>query len=79
LPLEGSVKSTFYEDKDGEKYDVRGKIGNPQHSIEWTVLFPRSEQIFKGWLFTGNAKAITGSVRQGERETGFYAVRIEEE
>jgi hypothetical protein len=79
LGEDGVVTGAYYSDKDGEKYDVRGKIGNPQHSIEWTVLFPRAEQIFKGWLFTGNAKAITGSVRQGERETGFYAVRIEEE
>jgi hypothetical protein len=50
----------------------------PPHSVEFTVQFPRSEQTFKGWLFTGDARAITGSSRLGEREAGFYAVRVEE-
>jgi hypothetical protein len=29
-------------------------------------------------LFTGDAKAITGTSRLAEREAGFYAVRVED-
>jgi hypothetical protein len=75
---EGGVTGTYVSDKDGSAYDVRGRVGMPQHAIEFTVQFPRSEQTFKGWLFTGDAKAIAGSSRLGEREAGFYAVRAEE-
>ncbi len=74
----GGVSGTYTSDKDGSAYDVRGHIGTPQHSIEFTVQFPRAEQTFRGWLFTGDARAITGSSRLGEREAGFYAIRIEE-
>jgi hypothetical protein len=72
---EGSVSGTYISDKDGAEYDLRGRIGTPQHSIEFTVQFPRTEQTFKGWLFTADARAITGSSRIGERESGFYALR----
>jgi hypothetical protein len=75
---EGGVTGTYVSDKDGSTYDVRGHVGAPPHSVEFTVRFPRVEQIFKGWLFTADAKAITGSSRLGEREAGFYAIRVEE-
>jgi hypothetical protein len=75
---DGGVTGTYVSDKDGSAYDVRGHVGMPPHSIEFTVQFPRSEQMFKGWLFTADARAITGSSRLGEREAGFYAVRAEE-
>jgi hypothetical protein len=75
---EGGVTGTYVSDKDGSAYDVRGRVGTPQHGIEFTVQFPRSEQTFKGWLFTGDARAITGSSRLGDREAGFYAVRADE-
>ncbi len=38
---EGGVTGTYVSDKDGASYDVRGHIGVPQHSIEFTVQFPR--------------------------------------
>jgi hypothetical protein len=75
---DGAVTGTYVSDKDGSSYDVRGRIGVPQHSVEFTVQFPRAEQTFKGWLFTADARAITGSSRLGEREAGFYAVRVEQ-
>jgi hypothetical protein len=75
---EGGVTGTYVSDKDGTSYDVRGHIGVPQHSIEFLVQFPRAEQSFKGWLFTADARAISGSSRLNEREAGFYAVRVEE-
>lgn len=72
------VTGAYYSDKDGQKYEVTGKIGGQPHAIQFTIKFPRTEQTFQGWLFTGNAKAIAGSSRLQEREAGFYATRAED-
>jgi hypothetical protein len=73
---EGSeVTGSYYSDKDGQKYEVTGKIGSPPHSIQFTVALPRTSQVFQGWLFTGDGRALVGSSRLQERETGFYALR----
>jgi hypothetical protein len=74
----GDVDGFYYSDKDGAKYEVSGKIGNPKHQIEFTVTFPRTAQYFRGMLFTGDGRAMAGVSRLQDRETGFYAVRIEE-
>jgi hypothetical protein len=76
---DGEVTGSYYSDKDGQKYDVSGKLGTPKHTIQFTIKFPRTEQVFQGWLFTGDARAITGFSRLQERENGFYAVRVENE
>jgi hypothetical protein len=75
---DGSVGGAYYSDKDGAKYDVHGRIGTPDYSIQFTVQFPRAEQTFQGWLFTGDGKHMAGSSRMNEREAGFYATRVEE-
>lgn len=75
---DGSVSGAYYSDKDGRKYDLRGKVGTPDYSIQFTVQFPRAEQSFQGWLFTGDGKHMAGTSRMNEREAGFYATRIEE-
>jgi hypothetical protein len=75
---EGYVSGALYSDKDGAKYEVRGRVGMPAHSIQFTVKFPRTEQEFRGMLFTGDGKALAGTSRMLEREAGFYAVRLEE-
>jgi hypothetical protein len=75
----GDVTGAFTSDKDGEKYDVTGKIGMPQHSIQFTIKYPRTEETFQGWLFTGDGKALTGSSRMLDHDAGFYAVRVEED
>ena len=74
---EGSVSGAYYSDKDGQKYEVEGKVGQPSHHIQFRVTFPRTIQYFQGWMFTGDGKAITGTSKLQERETGFYAVRVE--
>jgi hypothetical protein len=74
----GELTGAFYSDKDGEKYDVYGKVGNPRHAVQFTIKFPRVEQTFQGHLFTGDARAIAGTSRLQERDAGFYAVRVEE-
>ena len=73
-----TISGSYYSDKDGAKYPVSGRIGTPKHSIQFTIKFPRSVETFQGFLFTGDGQAITGTSRLQERETGFYARRIEE-
>jgi len=76
----GEVTGYYYSDKDGQKYEVSGKVSNsPQHRIDFVVTYPRSAQSFTGYLFTGDGRAITGTSRLQNHETGFYAVRIEGE
>ncbi len=74
---DNTVTGFYYSDRDGAKYDVFGQIGKPTHSIQFTVKFPRTEQIFQGMLFTGDGRVLTGTSRLQEREAGFYAVREE--
>jgi hypothetical protein len=71
------VSGSYYSDKDGQKYEVTGKVGTPLHTIEFTIKFPRTEQTFKGMLFTGNGSAMAGTSRLIDRETAFYATRQE--
>jgi hypothetical protein len=76
----GVVTGHYFSDKDGQKYDVDGKISsNPKHMIEFLITYPRVGQNFTGYLFTGDGRAMTGFSRLAGRETGFYAVRIEDE
>jgi hypothetical protein len=75
---DGTVTGSYYSDKDGQKYEVSGKVGTPPHSIRFGIKFPQTEQTFQGWLFTGDARVLTGTSRLAEREAGFYAQRIEE-
>jgi len=71
------VAGFYYSDKDGGKYPVSGKIGRPAHVIEFQIMFPRTLQHFRGWMFTGDGRAIAGTSRIQERESGFYAIRVE--
>jgi hypothetical protein len=75
---DGGITGAYYSDKDGQKYEVRGKTGTPAHAIRFTVTFPRSEQFFQGMLFTGDARALAGTSRIADREAAFYAVRVED-
>jgi hypothetical protein len=76
----GVVTGHFFSDKDGQKYDVDGKINkDAKNMIEFLITYPRTSQSFTGYLFTGDGKALTGYSRIENRETGFYATRIEDE
>jgi hypothetical protein len=75
----GEISGSFYSDKDGEKYEVNGKVGMPINTVQFTIKFPRVEETFQGWMFTGDARALTGYSRLVDHEQGFYAVRLEEE
>jgi hypothetical protein len=71
------VTGWYYSDKDGKKYEVDGKVGEPRHSLTFKITFPQTVQFFHGYLFTGDGRAITGSSRLQDRDTGFYALRLE--
>ncbi len=71
----GEVSGKYFSDKDGASYEVQGRLGPQPHQIEFGIRFPRTEQVYRGFLFTGNADAIAGTSRVGDRETGFYARR----
>jgi hypothetical protein len=75
---DGEVTGDYFTDKDGQKYEVKGKVGTPSHSIQFTIKFPRTAEVFDGFLFTGDGMAISGTSRMEERPAGFYAVRVEE-
>jgi hypothetical protein len=73
----GDVLGVYYSDMDGRKYEVSGKVGNPDYAIQFRITFPRTVQFFHGLMFTGDGRALAGSSRLQDRETGFYAVRVE--
>jgi hypothetical protein len=75
---DGEVSGSFTTDADGQKYDVSGKVGPQRHAIQFTIKFPRVEETFQGHLFTGDGRALAGTARMQDRETAFYAVRIED-
>jgi len=75
---EGNLSGAFFSDLDNKRYELFGKVGMPSHTAQFTVRFPRTEQLFQATLFTGNGSALTGTSRFGERETGFYAIRIDD-
>jgi hypothetical protein len=72
------LSGAYYSDKDGAKYEVKGRIGMPLNTFEFVIKFPRSEQTFRGWMFTGDGKAMVGASKLVDRESGFYLVRVEE-
>jgi hypothetical protein len=75
----GDVDGFYYSDKDGQKYEVNGKVGtNPKYAIQFKIVYPRTLQSFQGFMFSGDGRAMTGSSRLEEREAGFYAVRLDE-
>ncbi|MSR30929.1 MAG: hypothetical protein EXR99_05425 [Gemmataceae bacterium] len=73
----GDVQGSFVSDKEGRKYEVGGKIGVPNHSIQFVIKYPQTEQLFSGFLFTGDGQVLSGSSKMESREAGFYALRIE--
>jgi hypothetical protein len=76
---DGDINGWYYSDKDGAKYEVTGKVGDTTHAIKFKVQLPRTPEEYQGWMFTGDGRAICGVARLQERESGFYALRLDEE
>ena len=76
----GAITGHFFSDKDGKKYEIEGEINkDTKNMIRFDIIYPRVSQYFTGYLFTGDGRALTGFSRLDNRETGFYALRIEDE
>lgn len=76
---EGEISGSYYSAKDGQKYEVSGKVGPARHAFQLTIKFPRVEEHLQGWVFTADAGALAGTARMVDREAGFYAIRSEED
>jgi len=75
----GEVTGSYTSDATGGKYDVVGKVSElPKNQIQFTIIFPQTRQNFTGLIFTHDGGAICGTAVMQKRESGFYAVRIEE-
>jgi hypothetical protein len=74
---DGTVGGSFDSDKDGQKYEVKGKIGKPNYTISFNIKFPQTEEAFTGMMFTGNGKYLAGSSKLQDRDTAFVAERVE--
>ena len=74
---DGKITGAYYSDRDGAKYEVNGRIGPRPHMVEFAIKFPRTEQVYRGMLFTGGGKALAGTSKLAERESAFYALRDE--
>lgn len=74
----GEISGMFVSDRDGREYEVTGKAGTPKHQVSFTIKFPATTQTFTGYMFTGNGKGIAGTTKLVERESAFYAERIED-
>jgi hypothetical protein len=74
----GDISGAYYSESTGQKYEVDGKVGSPKNSVQFTVHFPRAEQVFRGWLFTGDARGLSGFATMQGRETGFFAQRVDD-
>jgi hypothetical protein len=74
---DGKITGAYYSDRDGAKYEVNGRIGPKPHMVEFAIKFPRTEQVYRGMLFTGGGKALAGTSKLAERESAFYALREE--
>ncbi len=73
----GDITGTFVSDANGREYSVQGSVGRPNYKVQFVVQFPQTQQEFTGFMFTGNGKALAGISKMEERETGFYALRLE--
>ena len=74
---DGKLSGYYYSDRDGAKYEVHGRIGPKPHMLEFAIKFPRTQQVYRGMLFTGGGKAMAGISKLAEREAAFYALREE--
>jgi hypothetical protein len=79
LGTNNDIVGTFVSDQNGREYPVQGSVGQPNYKIQFVIQFPQTQQEFTGFMFTGNGKAIAGFSKMQERESGFYALRIEEQ
>ena len=78
LTIDGRVVTgRFRSDESGRSFEVLGTVdAEPEPSIRFAILFPRTRHEFNGRLFSEGKAAMAGTVVMTDRERGFYAVRL---
>ena len=79
LAIDGrDVTGRFRSDDSGRSFEVRGAVvAEPEPSIRFAILFPRTRHEFDGRLFSEGKRAMAGTVVMTDRERAFYAIRDE--
>ncbi len=73
---DGMVSGQFRSDRNGSVYPVTGKVAaDLARKIEFTIQFPRSEQVYQGLLWTEEKSAIAGTVQILDHPFSFFAIR----
>ena len=73
---DGMVSGQFRSDRNGAVYPVTGKVAaDLSRKIEFTIQFPRSQQVYEGLLWTEEKNAFAGTVQILDHPFSFFAVR----
>jgi biopolymer transport protein ExbD len=73
---DGMVSGQFRSDRKGSVYPVTGKVAaDLSRKIEFTIQFPRSQQLYEGLLWTQDKNAFAGTVQILDHPYSFFAVR----
>jgi hypothetical protein len=73
---DGQVSGQFRSDRNGSVYPVTGKVAPAlSRKIEFTIQFPRSQQVYEGLLWTGEKDAFAGTVQILDHPYSFFAIR----
>jgi hypothetical protein len=72
----GMVSGQFRSDRNGSVYPVTGKVAaDLARKIEFTIQFPRSQQLYEGLLWTEEKNAFAGTVQILDHPYSFFAIR----
>ena len=73
---DGMVSGQFRSDRNGSVYPVSGKVAaDLSRKIEFTIQFPRSQQVYEGLLWTEGKNAFAGTVQILDHPYSFFAIR----
>jgi biopolymer transport protein ExbD len=72
----GMVSGQFRSDRNGAVYPVTGKVAaDLTRKVEFTIQFPRSQQVYEGLLWTEEKNAFAGTVQILDHPFSFFAIR----
>ncbi len=72
----GMVSGQFRSDRNGAVYPMTGKVAaDLSRKIEFTIQFPRSQQVYEGLLWTEGKNAFAGTVQILDHPFSFFAIR----
>jgi hypothetical protein len=73
---DGTILGRFRSDQTGTTYPVAGAVAaKPANRVQFSITFPRTKQLYEGYLWTEGKGAITGVATMTETPYGFVALR----